>query len=66
MEIQLNGTIRRWNADLTVGQLVRELDLENRRIAVEVNGSIVPHSQYPECHLKSGDRVELIHAIGGG
>ncbi len=43
-----------------------ELDLSNKRLAVEVNLNIVPRSQFAEYFLQAGDKVEIIHAIGRG
>jgi len=45
---------------------VRELTLEGKRIAVEVNGAIVPRSRYADTRLVAGDRVEIVGAVGGG
>jgi sulfur carrier protein len=50
----------------TVGDLIRELDLTGKRIAVERNGEIVPRSRYEESPLTAGDRLEIIAAVGGG
>lgn len=51
---------------LSIMQLLTELDLSNKRLAVEVNLNIVPRSQFAEYFLQAGDKVEIIHAIGGG
>jgi sulfur carrier protein len=50
----------------TIGDLVRELALEGKRIAVERNGEIVPRSRYADTALAEGDRVEIVGAVGGG
>ena len=42
------------------------LALGGRRIAFEVNGEIVPRSRYSDHELRPGDRVEIVHAVGGG
>jgi sulfur carrier protein len=65
-EIIVNGEKRSVPAGQTLAELVRELDLEGRRVAVEVNEEIVPRSQYSEHVLNGGDRVEVVAAIGGG
>jgi sulfur carrier protein len=65
-EILVNGEKRQVPAGQTLAELVRELDLEGRRVAVEVNEEIVPRSRYAEHILNSGDRVEVVAAIGGG
>jgi len=50
----------------TVADLIRELALTGKRVAVEKNGEIVPRSRYEELPLVSGDRLEIIAAVGGG
>lgn len=66
MQIQLNGESRSLEADASVAELVESLGLTGRRIAVEVNEEIVPKSVHAETRLADGDRVEIVHAIGGG
>ena len=46
--------------------LLARLDLTGRRVAVELNLDIVPRSQHDSTRLAEGDRVEVVHAIGGG
>ena len=50
----------------TVSRIIDELALAGKRIAVEVNGMIVPRSAYPTTRLADGDRVEIVGAVGGG
>ena len=50
----------------TVADLVADLGLGPRRIAVEVNLAVVPRATYGETTLRDGDRVEIIHFVGGG
>lgn len=67
MQIQLNGEAYTLTPrDRTVADLVESLGLTGQRIAVEVNEEIVPRSQHGETRLAEGDRVEVVHAIGGG
>lgn len=66
MHIQLNGDQRELASQLTISELIEQLALTGRRIAVEVNEEIVPRSQHAEVRLSPGDRVEIVHAIGGG
>lgn len=65
-EITVNGEKRPMPPGRTLAELVRELDLEGRRVAVEVNEEIVPRSEHAEHILNKGDRVEVVAAIGGG
>jgi sulfur carrier protein len=66
MEILLNGTSRELAPDATLTELLDSLELAGRRVAVELNGQIVPASEHAERKLAQGDCVELISAIGGG
>jgi len=66
ISVTLNGTPREFPAPLTFIQLVDELSLGGRRIAVERNGEIVPRSRFPEARVADGDRIEVVVAVGGG
>ncbi|PPK53704.1 sulfur carrier protein ThiS [Marinobacter persicus] len=66
MQIQLNGDAVELPDAMTVADLIAHLELTGKRLAVEVNEDIVPRSQHPELTLNEGDRVEVVHAIGGG
>lgn len=65
MDILLNGKQHATTAP-TVAALVDELELAGKRIAIELNGEIAPRSQHGNITLSAGDRVEIVHAIGGG
>ena len=66
MRIQLNGEAFELPDGETVAGLIERLDLAGRRVAVELNLDIVPRSAHAEHRLQPGDRVEVVHAIGGG
>ncbi|MDN3516315.1 sulfur carrier protein ThiS [Aquisalimonas lutea] len=66
MHIELNGERTDIPDAATVADLVSRLELTQRRIAVEVNEDVVPRSRFGQHHLHPEDRVEIIHAIGGG
>ena len=66
LEIVVNGETREFPANLTVAGLTDQLGLTGKRIAVEKNGEIVPKSQYAVTALISGDRLEIVVAVGGG
>jgi sulfur carrier protein len=51
---------------VTVADLVRELALQGRRVAVERNGEIVPKGRHDETRLAAGDKIEIVAAVGGG
>ncbi len=65
MKIQLNGEVKDVEA-ATVAQLIVELGLEKRMLAVERNMEVVPKSEYESTALVEGDRLEVVHMIGGG
>ena len=64
--ISVNGATRALEGARTVAALVHALALEGKRIAVELNGEIVPRSRYGDTPLRAGDRVEIVGAVGGG
>ncbi|WP_333844650.1 sulfur carrier protein ThiS [Pelomicrobium sp.] len=66
IELTVNGEPRRVAVGTTVAQLVDELQLAGKRIALEKNGEIVPRSRFPEERLQEGDRLEIVVAVGGG
>ncbi|WP_339462497.1 sulfur carrier protein ThiS [Pseudomonas sp. EA_105y_Pfl2_R69] len=66
MHIQLNGEAFELPDGATIAGLIERLDLAGRRVAVELNLDIVPRSQHASTALSEGDRVEVVHAIGGG
>ena len=66
MDIVLNGAPMRFPDGSTIAALLAETGLGERRVAVEVNGTIVPRGQHPTHELRDADRVEIVHALGGG
>jgi thiazole synthase len=66
MQIIINGEAKSFDANLTVEQLLGEIGLDHRKVAVERNLEIVPKSSYPETPLNDGDKLEIVHFIGGG
>lgn len=66
MLIQVNGDKLDVQGGASVADLIKQLALGDRRVAVELNLEIVPRSRHAETMLQQGDRVEVVHAIGGG
>ncbi|WP_407352506.1 sulfur carrier protein ThiS [Luteimonas sp. R10] len=66
MDIQLNGDRFVLPDPATISDLLRAQGLAERRVAVEVNGEIVPRGRHDAHALRDGDRVEIVHALGGG
>lgn len=64
--VRVNGEDRPLPAGSTLTDLLHQLGLAGRRIAVERNGDIVPRSQHGDTPLSDRDRIEIVHAIGGG
>jgi sulfur carrier protein len=64
--LTINGTPRTFERPLNCAELISELDLAGKRIAMERNGEIVPRSQFSGCVLQDGDRLEIVVAVGGG
>ncbi len=66
MKLIINGETRSVDGPLTVHGLLEHLELPAAKIAVERNLEIVPRSLYAETALSDGDRLEIVHFIGGG
>lgn len=66
MQITLNGELQPLPDDRSLLSLLTQLGLENKRVAVERNGVIIPRSQHADQHIEAGDVLEIVQAIGGG
>ena len=66
INIVLNGENKKISKNSNIDQLLKDLDLENVRLAVEINKEIVPRSNYGLHALNEDDIVEIVQAIGGG
>jgi len=66
MKVFVNGQEKSCSASLTLFNLLIELEQANKRVAVEVNGEIVPRSDYENKLVVDGDKIEIINAVGGG
>jgi thiamine biosynthesis protein ThiS len=66
MRLTINGEGREYDGRPDVAGLVTGLGLDSRKVAVERNLEIVPRSLYPVTPLMDGDRIEIVHFIGGG
>ncbi len=65
MKITLNGETRECSAK-SLDDLIRELKLDGKPVAVERNRDVVPKSKYRETALTEGDVLEIVHLVGGG
>ena len=66
LSIVVNGSVRKYGNGTTVADLIRDLSLEGKRVAIERNGEIVPKSRHGNTPLQPGDRLEIVRAVGGG
>ncbi len=66
MQIVVNGESTAVSEGISLTELIGSLQLAGQRLAIELNGAIVPRSRWPEVHLHHGDRAEIVRAIGGG
>ena len=66
MQVTVNGEACELPEGLTVAELVERIGLSEQRIALERNREIVPRSEYGATTLATGDRIEIVRAIGGG
>jgi thiamine biosynthesis protein ThiS len=66
MTLHLNGEPREFPDGLTVSALVAQLGMKPDRVAVELNLEIVPRARWEATMLKNGDKLEVVHFVGGG
>jgi sulfur carrier protein len=66
VEISLNGEPRSVAHGLTVAELIAQLELQAKFVAVERNLEVVPRAQHDSCLLSPGDRIEIVTLVGGG
>ncbi len=65
--LTINGNARTFEvSDFTIAELVKKMGLEGKRIAIERNGEIVPRGAFTDTVLASGDKLEIVGAVGGG
>jgi len=65
MQIQLNGEIREVPQGTVLG-LLESLGIDPKRVAIELNMDILPKAEYSEKTIADGDRIEIVHFVGGG
>ena len=66
MKIIINGSSREVPDNLSASELILSLGLANKRLALEINREIVPRSTFESHIIHADDKVEIVHAIGGG
>jgi len=66
LQIEVNGKSREVSAGTSVADLLTELELDGRLVVVELNRQIVRRTERNEVGLQPGDRIEIVHFVGGG
>ena len=70
MNLSINGATREFTepstTELTLAALVEQLGMKSDRVAIELNREIVPRASWSETKLNEGDRLEIVHFVGGG
>ena len=66
MRIQVNGEFRDVTERLSLEELIAHLKLAGERLAIELNHSVVRRGEWPARTLQEGDRIEIVHFVGGG
>jgi sulfur carrier protein len=71
MNLYINGEERAFadpapTADFTLAALIESMEMKPDRVAVELNRDIVPRDRWPQTLLRDGDRLEIVHFVGGG
>jgi sulfur carrier protein len=66
MRLTINGKDQGFSDTLNLAQLIDQLGMKGDRVAVELNREIVSRAQWAETSLKDGDRLEIVHFVGGG
>ncbi len=64
--LTVNGKSRTVNDGTSIIKLLDVLDIEQRRVAVAINGEVVPRTEHGQTSLKDGDQVEIVRMVGGG
>ena len=66
IEIIVNGDALQVSRSARVTDLIKQLELASERLAIELNLSILPRAKWAETELRLGDRLEIVHFVGGG
>ena len=64
--LTINGESRTVNDGTSIIKLLETLGIEQRRVAVAINGEVVPRTEHEQTSLKDGDQVESVRMVGGG
>jgi len=64
--VLVNGVGVGLRAPCSVADLLGQLGMQGKRVAVSINRNVIPSSRHPEVHVRAGDRIEILEAVGGG
>ncbi len=66
MDLIINGQKKEIQSSRNVQDLLQELDITEPHVAVAINLQVIPRSSYTDTALNEGDKIEIVHAVGGG
>jgi sulfur carrier protein len=66
MKLVINGEVRDFASPLSLAALIEQLGMKQDRVALELNHDIIPREQWAQTNLSDGDRLEIVHFVGGG
>jgi len=66
LKLIINGQEKQIESSRNLTELLQELDITGPHVAIALNLQVVPRSRYDETGLNEGDKVEIVHAVGGG
>jgi thiamine biosynthesis protein ThiS len=66
VRVVINGDDKEVREGVTVAELITDLDLKPERVAIELNRKILARPEWPRAGLADGDKVEIVHFVGGG
>ena len=66
MKVEINGQSKEFEQGITLSALVEHLGMKSDRVAIELNRDIVPRDRWSATPLHDGDRLEIVHFVGGG
>jgi sulfur carrier protein len=66
ISVTINGTTREVPAEIDLDSLLELLSLPRQRVAVELNHVVVRRTDWPETRVSDGDKLEVVHFVGGG
>lgn len=66
VKLTINGEEKEYINHLTIQELLKDLNIDSKRVAVELNSNIIPRYEMSKRGLKDGDKIEIVTFVGGG